>query len=283
MRTTISNLNGEQQNILHHLSKRLKRTVQPIMIICYGHRSLTSFRTSVFGNTGIEKTNTAVFDILIVVSDDEVLPDSSLMEIARRNSMDNPPERLIILRMRDVLLNLEQRNRFFAAIFRKGIMLHANKDAIKMLPNPLPASNSIDISENQRLAIFLKYAKECLNKAECDLNSVNNDPFMLMLLLNASAVYAGRYFIGAHCGIELKGDYKKIIDFSATLNTALTELFPRNTREEQLLFYVINLTFIDEGFFPGQAIIEILCKRISSMITVCQSLSQKRIAELHSN
>lgn len=280
MRATISNLNGEQQNVLNHLSKNLRRALQPLMIICYGHRSSTTFKTSVFLNTGIEKKNSSVFDILIIVSDDEVLPDSSLMEIAKRNSLDNPPERLIVLRMADVLLNLEYKNRFFSAIFRKGILLHANKDALKLIPHPLPPLSSITIHETKRLATFLQYAQECLDRVERDLDSGENDPFLMMLLLNESAVYAGKYFIGAYCGIEMQGEFKKIINFSANINAALTEIFPRNTAEEQLLFHVINLTFIEEGFSAGSAIIRILCKRVAKLIAVSQAYSQKKIAEL---
>jgi len=282
MKATISNLNGEQQNALNHLSKRLKVALRPLMIICYGHRSATTYKSSVFQHAGMEKNSSSVFDIMIIVDDDEVLPDSSLMEIAKRNSMGNPPERLIVLRMADVLVNLKHKNRFFSAIFRKGILLYANKDALKLIPHPLPVLNSIGIHEKQRLATFLQYAQECLDKVERDLSSGSSDLFLIMLLLNESAVYAGKYFIGAHCGIELQGDFKKIISFSANINTALTAIFPRNTPEEQLLFHIINLTFIEEGFFPGSALIEVLYKRIVSLIAVSQSHSQKKMAELQS-
>lgn len=44
MKTSISNLNGEQQNILNHLCENLKRALSPLMIICYGHRSETAFK-----------------------------------------------------------------------------------------------------------------------------------------------------------------------------------------------------------------------------------------------
>ena len=281
MRATISNLNGDQQNVLNHLSKNLKRALHPLMIICYGHRSSTTFKTSVFVNSGIEKKNSSVFDILIVVDDDEILPDSALLEIAKRNSLENPPERLIVLRMADVLLNLNYKSRFFSAIFKRGILLHAHKDALKRIPHPLPPVNSIGIYEKTRLDTFLQFAQECLSRVERDLNERENDPLLMMLLLNESAVYAGKYFIGAHCGIELKGAFKKIINFSATINSALTDIFPRNTPEEQLLFHVINLTFIEEGFCPGSAIINVLSKRIAELIAVSQIHTQKKIAELH--
>jgi hypothetical protein len=279
MRATISNLNGEQQNVLHHLSKRLKMALNPLMIICYGHQASITFKTSVFLNTGMEKRSSAVFDILIVVSDDEVLPDSSLMEIARRNSMENPTERLIILRMRDVLQNLRYKSRFFAAVFRKGILLHANKEALKLLPSPLPGTGLISKYEKRHLAITLQYAQECLDKARHDSSS-GADPLLVMLLLNESAVYAARYFVGAYCGMELRGDFKKVLNFSVTIDPALAAVFPRNTREEELLFHIINLTFIDEGFFPGPAVLDILFKRISRLIAVCQKYSQKKLAEL---
>lgn len=280
MKATISNLNGEQQNALNHLSKNFRRALRPLMVICYGHRSSTTFKTSAFLNSGMEKKNSSIFDIMIIVSDDEVLPDGALMEIAKRNSPGNPTDGLIILRMADVLLNLTNRSRFFSAIFRRGIVLYANKDALKMLPSPLPPVSVIGRYEKQRLATFLHYAEECLDNVERDLSACSNDPFLMMLSLNASAIYAGRYFIGAYCGIELQGEFKKIINFSANINTALTDIFPRNTKEEQLLFHVINLTFIDEGFSPGIAMIKVLCKRVARLIAVSKSYSQKKIAEL---
>jgi hypothetical protein len=279
MKTTISNLNGQQQNALNHLSKSLRRAIQPLMIICYGHWSSTAFRSSVFLNTGMQKKNAAVFDIVIIVSDHEILPDSVLMEIAKRNSLGNPAERLIILRMADVLRNLEQNNRFFSLIFRKGIVLHASKEVLNMLPDPLPAVNSIAALEKQRLDSLLQQARVCLNKAELALGSGTGDPGLITLLLNESAVFAARYFIAVYCGIELQGEFKKILNFSANISASLTAVFPRNTPEEQLLFHVINLTFIDEGFFPGMAILSILCKRVARLLAVSKSAAQQKLAE----
>jgi|GEM_PF-2975031 len=280
MRTSISNLNGVQQNALSHLSKNLKRSINPLMIICYGHRSSTTFQSSAFSNSGVEKRSSSVFDLFILISNDEVLPDSSILEIARRNCIEGNAANIIVFRMGHVLLALQNKNRFFSGIFRSGILLYGDKDAMKMLPHPLPPVCFVNRSEKEGLKSLLQHAQQCLAKVEQGLQDGYYDPQLNIILLNESCVYITRYYIAAYWGIEMHGDLKKLLNFTLNINSVLADLFPCNTMEESILFHVINLSFIDEGFCPGPVILETLTKRVGKMIAVSQGGAQKKIAQL---
>lgn len=280
MRTSVSNLNGTQQNVLNHLSKNLKKALNPLMIICYGHRSGITFKSSVFSNSGMEKKSVSVFDIVIVISDDEVLPDSSLLEIAKRNCGADTADHLMIFRMQQVLNDLADKKRFFSSILRRGILLYAGKDALKALPHPLPPSCFISKKEKGSLVALIRQAQQYLGRVEESLNVGAADQRLMVLLLHESAVAAARCFISAHYGMEMQGTLKKMLDFTVNIDTALAEIFPCDTIEEKILFQVISLSFIDEGYCPGTAIIGILFKRITKMIVVSQSCSQRKVAAL---
>jgi len=280
MKTSISNLNGEQQNLLNHLNKNLKRALRPLMIICYGHRSGTIFKSSSFSKAGIEKKNWSAFDLVVLIDDNEVLPDLALQEIAVRNCRQNADDHVLVFRMREVLTDLERKNRFFASIFRHGILLHANKDALKLIPDRLPSVCFMSKQEKAHLFKLMKHAQQCLTRAEEELKENNADPYLSLLLLNESAIYAVRHFIVAHCGIEIRGELKDTLNFSVNINQQLTDIFPCSTIEEKLLFQIISLSFITEGYRPGPEILPILVNRIGKMISVSQSSSDRKTADL---
>lgn len=280
MRTSISNLNGDQQNVLSHISKNLKRAVKPLMIICYGHRSSITFQNSAFSNSGIEKRSQSVFDLFLVISDEEILPDSSLLEIARRNCDGNTVNNLMIFRMHDVLLNLKNKSRFFSGIFRSGILLYGDKNALAMIPHPLPPVCFAGNQEKAGLLNLLQHAQQCLRQVERNLNDGHDDPQLNIILLNASAVYALRYFIAAYLGMDIRGGLRKLLGLSVNVNNELNAVFPGSTVEEKILFHVINLSFIDEGFCPGPMVVQTLFKRVSNMIAISQGMVHRKLSQL---
>lgn len=280
MRTSVSNLNGDQQNILNHVSKNLKRALKPLMIICYGHRSSITFQNSAFSNSGIEKKSQSVFDLFLVISDEEILPDSSLLEIARRNCDGNTVDNMMIFRMRDVLLNLKHKSRFFSGIFRSGILLHGDKNALAMIPHPLPPVCFAGNAEKTELLTLLQQAQQCLKKVERNLDDGQDDPQLNILLLNASAVYALRYFISAYLGMDIRGGLRKLLTLSVNVSNELAAVFPGSTMEEKILFHVINLSFIDEGFCPGPTVVQTLFKRVSNMVAISQGMVHRKLAQL---
>jgi len=279
MRTSISNLNGKQQNALNHLSKNLKQALKPLMIICYGHRSSIIYQSSAFSRGGLEKKSQSTFDIFILVSDQEILPDSSILEIARRNCTGGT-DNMMIFRMKDVLLALQNKSRFFSGIFRNGILLYGTKEVIKVLPHPLPSVCFTTMDEKKSLSSLLKHAQQCLKKVESNLESEYSDPYLSIIYLNESCIYIARYYILAYWGLEMDGELKVLLNFTANANNTLIDLFPCNTIEESILYHVINLSFIDEGFYPGPLIIQTLFKRVSQMLAVSQNGAQKKVSQL---
>jgi len=280
MRTTITNLNGAQQNCLHHLSKGLKRAVSPLMIICYGHRSFTTFKNSAFLEGTLVKNTSMVFDFFLLVEDGEILPDTSLMEIARRNTAVEHVGNILIFRQEEVLTNLRQGNRFFSSILRKGIVLHGNRDLLNKFPQPLPPVCFTSTEEKLKMQNLLKHAQACMNKLEKNAFDGYYDIYVDIMLLNEAAIYAIKYFLLAYCGLEISGNLKRLLSLSVNISNELNEVLPRNTIDEMILFHVVNLDFIDEGFCPGPELIRALRKRIEKLIAVSQRLGQSRIARL---
>jgi hypothetical protein len=280
MRTSISNLNGEQQNQLLHLNKAIRKALNPLVILCYGHRASTSFQSTVFLNSGPGKSSSSIFDIFLMIGDDEVLPDSAVLEIARRSSAEHNAGNILIFRMQEVILNLQNKSRFFSSIFRKGILLHGRKNVMNLLPDPLPALCFTNDNEQQRLSSLLQQAQQCLLKVEKNLKNGYDDPQLNIIHLNQSAVYSIRYFIAAYCGAEVQGNLKELLEFTVNITGELKMIFPCNTMEEVILFHIINLDLIDEGFCLGDTIIRTLFKRVSKMIAASQSCAQRKIAQL---
>jgi hypothetical protein len=280
MKTSISNLNGAQQNRLHHLSKGIKRTLNPLIIICYGHRASVKFQSSVFLESGSPKTSSSVFDIFLMISDEETLPNSSVLEIARRSSTADNIGNIMVFRMQEVLSGLQQKNKFFSGIFRKGILLHGNKNAVRLLPHPLPPVCFINADEKQELCILLQRAQQSLLKVERNLKTGCDDSHVNILLLNESAIFSLKYYIAAHWGITMEGKFKDLLRFTFNITGKLNQIFPCNTMEELILFHIINLSLIDEGFCPGDATVRTLFKRVSEMIAFSQSCVQRKIAQL---
>lgn len=280
MKTAIANLNGEQQNSLFHLSKKLKSALNPLMIICYGHRSATHIRTTAFAGAAVEKYNEAIFDIFLLISDDEVLPNSTLLEIARRNSSGYTADNILIFRMKDVLLNLNARNRFFASVFRKGILLYGNKNALKLLPSPLPAVCFTNRSERENIAALSRQAQRYLNEAKRQLKEEKPELQLVMYLLNKSAVSGVKQFILAHLGIDMEGELRTLLNLSLNINNELTAIFPANTIEEALLFNTLNLSMKEERFILQPSLVKVILERVAKLIAVSEACSQRKISTL---
>ena len=149
-----------------------------------------------------------------------------------------------------------------------------------MLPHPLPSVHFITSQEKKGLSILLKHAQLYLKKVELNLDGECDDPHLSIIFLNESCVSILRYYIAAYCGFEMDGDLRTLLSFTKNINNTLIDQFPCNTMEEVILYHVINLSFIDEGFCPGPAILQILFKRVSKMLTVIQSSAQKKISTL---
>lgn len=280
MRTSISNLNGEQQNRLHHLNKALKRALNPLAIICYGHRAQINLQSSAFLNSGTVKTNTSVFDIFLMLSDNEVLPDAIVLEIAKRCFAEDIAGNIIVFRMQEVLQGLQNKSRFFSGIFRKGILLYGNKNAMHTLPSPLPAICFTTYHEKQQLSFLLRHAQEQLLKAERNLKNRMSDIHSNIALLHESAVFSLRYFIAAHWGSDIQGDFKDLLKCTANTGGEFSHVFPCNTTEEVVLLDVMNLSLLDEGFCAGDHMVLTLFKRASKILAVSQRCVQRKIAQL---
>lgn len=278
MKTSISNLNGEQQNKLHHLNKALKTALNPLAIVCYGHRSQINLHSSAFLNSGTVKTNISVFDIFLMLSDSEVLPDAVVLEIAKRCFKKDIAGNVIIFRLQEVLQGLQNRSRFFSAIFKKGILLYGNKNIMQNLPGHTPAVCPANDQEKQHLSILLRQAQGQLLKAERNLNGCISDLRSIIALLHESAVFSLRYFIVAHWGSDIHGDFKDLLKCTVNTGGEFSRIFPCDTTEEVVLMDIMNLSLLDEGYCPGNHTILTLVKRASKILSVSQRCVQRKIA-----
>jgi len=198
MSTSISNLNGEQQNGLHHLNKALKRALNPLAVICYGHRAQVNLQSAVCLNSVPVKINTSVFDIFLMISNDEALPDSTVLEIAKRCFSEDIAGNILVFRMREVLLGLLNRSRFFSVIFRKGILLQGNKIVMDALPIPHPSAFVAAYHEKQQLSSLLQRAQQHLLRAEILLKARISDTQLTVIHLHESVIFSLCYDTAAY-------------------------------------------------------------------------------------
>lgn len=280
MRTSMSNLTGEQQNSLHHLAKALKRALNPIAIICYGHQANIDFQYSVFSKSGTVKNSTSVFDIFLMLSDADSLPDPAVLEIAKRCFPEHIAGHVIVFRRSEVLSGLKNGNRFFSCIFRKGVLLYGNKNAMPEFPGNIPSSGVMTYHERQQLSFLLQQARQSLFAAELNLKTGMDDIQSAIGSLHECVIFSLRYFIGACWGTELRGDLRDLLTCTSGTDKALARIFPCNTTEEAVLFDVLNLSLIDQGFSPGDRMVQTLFKRASGILAISRRAARRKMAEL---
>jgi hypothetical protein len=278
MRTSISNLNGEQQNRLYHLNKVIKRALNPLSIICYGHRSQVNIQHSAFLKSGNLKTNTSVFDIFLMISDEELLPDTIVLKIAKRCFPKDIAGNIIVARMQEVLQGLKTGSRFFYLLFKKGILLHGNQHLIHTLTAHFPQASIFNHQEKQKLSSMLQQAQQHLIKAERYLKAGFSSTHSTIASLHDAVVFSLRYYINAEWGTDLKTDCRTLLKFTANTSTEFSRVFPSNTKEETLLLDLINLSLIDEGFCPWEQLLMTLFKRASKILALSQSHVQRKFA-----
>jgi len=280
MTSSISHLNGDQQNKLNHLSKNLKNLVKPVAIICYGHRSTTYVQNSVFTNPATSTKKNTVFDIFLIINDHETLTEPTIKEMIKLNCGKNVTEHLLIFRLNEVISGLKDRNRFFLTVFKKGILLSGSNELLKLLPDSLSVPSLITVKEKRELGCLAAFAQRSIEAVKLNLLDDYLNPRECLINLNAAAVSVLRYYIAGICGIGACEDFKSLLEFSTGINDKLKRFFPANTPEEIIFMEIMNLSFIDEGFCPDASIIRTLCKRVATMITVSQSVVEQKFSAL---
>lgn len=264
MKITIDNLNGEQRNELQHLTKELKRSLSPLIIICYGHRTRRSSGSSAFLNVDALKKQSSTFDIFLTIRDDDPSTDIEILQIARQICL-NCTGNVLVFRLKEVKNHLEQKNRFFASIFRKGIILYGKPVMQTTFPQPLPSLVPDRVAEQKEMVTLMKTAKENLQTVKNSLLDECPDPISCLCLLNESATCSIRYLAVASCGVDVIGGFEDLLDFSENITFEISNVFPRNTVDEVIMADLLSLRLMDQGFSVSHERLQAIYQRTAKL------------------
>lgn len=262
MKNTISNLNGVQQNQLHHLSLSIRRTARPLLIVCYGYRSTATVQSSAFSGTCTVRKCHNEFDFFILIRKEECLSDDALREMILRSAGPGIRLNIIVYRQNRPALQRMKDRYFLKTICRNGIVLYG--EPRKLFADQELSGQTVKMPETDHLQ-FLHTGRKQLREAGKILEKGPADLQYCLLLLNSAAFQAMKQLICTHWGYLPEGNLHTLAGYAATISPLPAALFPCSTIEEKLLYNLLLLNYIDEGFCPAAPLLQVLHQRVSKL------------------
>jgi len=238
---SISHLTGKEQNDLRHIAKAITTTLQPPMVFCYGSRLTQQIRRSCFLQKKRNESTDAVYDLLIILDDNETLQESTAATVVQRIVGDGVNITVLVYRLSYVKQQLMEGSFFFSWLHRSAILLiNRNNNFMQLQPQQ---------QKTDTVAMFTETyndIKKCLDNAKALLEEANDkwalQPFVvtLQLIRNASKqiikafIYTGLGYNADDVSLEA------MITLSENFSTVIPMLFPCNTPEEDHLYLLLT-------------------------------------------
>jgi len=238
---SISHLTGKEQNDLRHIAKAINASLQPAMVFCYGSRLSQQIRRSCFLQKRRNENTTAVYDLLVILDDNDVLQESGAATIAQRVTGSFVTATIVVHRLSYVKQQLMEGNFFFSWIHRSAILLINRNNMFMQLPSQQKKANALPMFTETYTGI-----KKCLDNAKDILAEVNDEwalqPYAVTLqrICNGAQetmkafIYTGLGHNGNDLAIEM------MASLSANFSTVFYDLFPCNTDEEEHLYLLLT-------------------------------------------
>lgn len=261
---SISHLTKQEQTDLRHIVKTLSAGLQPALVFCFGIRLLQQLRRSCFTQKRRKESHDAVYDLLIILNDNDTLQEDTAATVAKRMMGDTVKTNMIVHRFSFMKEELLQMNFFFSWMYRSAILLINRDNSLSQLLPQKKKTDILPVSTETFVTV-----KEGLDKAKALLTAINEqwplqsyDPTLQMIRETAKEIM--KAFIKTTLGYDARNcSVETMIKLSENFSDMLPELFPNNTMEERQLYVLLTETAtVDE--IPG-ANLGILLKRIKQL------------------
>jgi len=238
---SISHLTGKEQNDLRHIAKAIATSLQPPMVFCYGSRLSQQIRRSCFLQKKRNESSDAVYDLLIILNDNEPLQESTAATIVQRIVGDGVKTTVLVYRLFYVKQQLMEGSFFFSWIHRSAILLINRNNIFTQLPPQRKKTKTVAMFTETYTEI-----KRCLENTKSLLAEVNDkwelQPYAVTLqLIRNAAKEIIKAFI--YTGLGYNADdlsLETMISLSGNFSTVIPGLFPCNTPEEDHLYLLLT-------------------------------------------
>jgi hypothetical protein len=280
---SISQLTGREQTDLRKVTKRLVENISPELIFCYGSRVAETVTRSCFTQKRRNEDCLAMYDLVIIISDNEQFEDTIITTLAERLLKKDVLANVIVHREGFVHTEIEEGNFFFSWIFRSAIILYDKNNALKRMPPLTTKTKCFKMYPQTAHAVREHFAnaKSYLSAAgEQYRNNVYADS---LYLLNQSAVSSCKSVIRGCLGYEIiSPGLGKLISLTCNFTEEIFNVLPRDTKEERHLFSLLSeVPTADKNnelgtLHPEE--ISILLERVQQMQQVSEDIKHQKAA-----
>ncbi|WP_142683026.1 HEPN domain-containing protein [Chitinophaga polysaccharea] len=285
MLSTFQHLSPQQLAQLAQLVQKIVQATNPDKIICYGSRITTMQDWSCFAQgTGCKEIAHPTYDLLIIPNSNEKRADHELIQIAEQQALPlGCAVTSVVQKLASVNSLLEKGARFFATLYRKGVLVYNGSGAALVTP-----PNEPDITTVK--SRITDYWDKCFGMAQCFLKSASfcidggwheQAVFNLHQSVQHTCMALLRVFTGFRSNTH---NLARLLALVQHFSYAPMMVFPCITKEETDLFNTLNKAYSDarynESYMVSVEKATILMERVSDFIAIAERLYQQRLLDL---
>lgn len=133
MKNSICQLKNKEQNALHCIKQLLVAQLHPVMIYCFGFKSISSSSRSAFFKSQIRDERRIACDLLVILPEGVDISSEKKAELTRILAYFGET-RLTFHSLDFMLEQIRQRNLFFSWIPKNALLLHSLGNSTSLLP-----------------------------------------------------------------------------------------------------------------------------------------------------
>jgi len=241
MNLSFSQLPEHDKNLLKRITREIFQSINPEYLFCYGSRTGIYHTRTCFATPAKTVQYEHQYDLAVIINEHDPRPDEQLLLLAKKAGCFCHHINIVLHRRDTVAKLLSEGDFFFLRLFTHAIPLHQPRPApinlsiLQLVAGQQTLTHTITIQALQLLANGLQLA-DTAAKAQQEGNAPT-----ALYLVNQSVQASLRAMLMACTGYQPK---------SATLHTLLNHtrnftieaaaVFPRNTKEELMLFRLIS-------------------------------------------
>lgn len=276
MPVVIPYVSAAQQALVEAMLATIVGKTKPEKIICYGMRTGTSKRWSIF-SSAYDETMTTALDLLIVVEAKDKRDRETVANVIDSLGSDNIRMVAVVHSIDAVNNGLAEGNPFFTTLYYKGALLY-DKPGVPMV---FPSEQGIGkrmLEANQRkralASVFFETARNCATAGRHDVAAL-----LLHQVVELSCNALLRTVLGYR---PTTHSLKKLLALTENISPGLRSIFPGSTREEEVIFDILQRAYSDVRYKEEYTIspenLFVLLERVGAFVSASETLCQQKTA-----
>jgi uncharacterized protein len=280
MKTSLSHLPPEKQQLLKNITASIVEKVEPEMVILFGSYATGKWVEGEYMEEGRLFEYKSDYDILVITKEGDMRPDYEVQEIAEYRTGLRDIVSVISHDITYINSKLSEGQYFFSDIQKEGILLYDTGNI------PLAQRRELTSAEKSKMAqddfdlwfnsskFFLEVAGFCLQKGQLKIAAFQ---------LHQSAERTYNAVILVFRGYKPKThNLDKLYRYTKHYSIKLAGVFPQNAKEERDLFILLKKGYVEARYDKNYTITEgevnILVERITRLQTIALKICNEKIA-----